>query len=87
MERNSRGQYCKISLEKQAAIAHYALENENKSATRFFSKQLDIAVKTENENNDNKNLFLSVLKFIKKKFAPAKISRYTSILPPRYIII
>ena len=74
MERNSRGQYCKISPEKQAAIALYALGNGNKTAARFFSKQLGIAVKESSVSTRKKYLIeLQKIKLKTEKTPEVKI--------------
>ena len=52
--------------EKQAAIARYALENGNKAAARFFSKQLGIAVE-ETFVSTWKKKYLTELREIKSK--------------------
>ena len=53
-------------MEKQAAIAKYVLENGNKAAAQYFSKQLDIAVR-ESSVSTWKKKYLAELRLIKSK--------------------
>ena len=64
--KTTHGQYGKINVEKQAAIAKYVLENGKKAAARYFCKKLDIAVK-ESSVLTCKKKYLAAHQLIKSK--------------------